>query len=432
MTDVIVVGAGLAGLACADALVASGRDVLVLESRHRVGGRVSSHRFHGRGGQPDQWVELGAEFIDPEHREVWRLIERFGLATVESTADGDDRARLLDMGGRAEPFSVHGSLAGELERWDEALDHLADLVDPSDPVAGSDAARLDALPLSELLASLGLSVSARVVIGRDIRSEFMVPPEELSQLFVGWITALHRRSGDDYEGYRIVGGADQLATGLAASLGDRVRLGTRVATVDPASGVVVLADGTRLVAEHLVATVPLPVLGRMWSDMPAPLALVGYGRGGKVCIQTERRVWRDLGFDGSVRSERAWGELWDATDGMAGDLGVLTALFASHDGAAVLALPNSEDLVVREIERIFPGSSGLVRDRVRVDWSNDPDSLGTFVAFGPGQLRPAWPLLRARHGRMTLAGEHTDEWCGYMEGALRSGHRAAAQVVAPE
>jgi monoamine oxidase len=426
--DVIVVGAGLAGLACADDLAAAGLDVVVLESRDRVGGRVFTHRFDGDGSD-EQWVELGAEFVDDAHREVWSLADRLGIASVAATADHDDRARLLDIGGRTAPFAAHGSLGIDLDRWDDALDELADRVEPSDPTGGADAAELDATPLSALIAGLDLSVVARVVVGRDVRSEFMVPPEELSQLFVGWITALHRRSGDGYEGHRLVGGADRLATGLADGLGDRVRLGARVTWVEPDDGALVLDTGERLTADHLVVTVPLPVLSRLWPAMPTELSGVAYGRGGKVCVQTRRRLWHDDGRDGSVRTERSWGELWDATDGLPGDAGVLTALLASHDGAALVALPGCVDHVVGEIDRIFPGTKGLVRARVRHDWSNDPDSLGTYVAFAPGQLVPAWPLLRQPHGRMLLAGEHTDEWCGYMEGALRSGRRAARSIT---
>jgi monoamine oxidase len=163
--------------------------------------------------------------------------------------------------------------------------------------------------------------------------------------------------------------------------------------------------------------------------MPAALRAVSYGIGGKVSVQTDRRVWRDFGSDGSVRTERAWGEVWETTDGQEGDRGVITALLASHDGAALAALPETELRVVDEMERLFPGFRGLAGERVRTDWTNDLHSLGAYATFGPGQLLPAWSELRRRHGRLVLAGEHTDAWAGYMEGALRSGARACAAIV---
>jgi monoamine oxidase len=422
--DVIVIGAGLAGLSCAVDLVAAGRQPLVLEARARVGGRVRSHRF-----ADGQWCERGAEFIDTGHRAVMALVERLGLSLLDATADRDDDARLLDVGGRVTPFSFHHSLAGDLERWGHALGELAAKVDVNDPTGGADASAMDAAPLSELIDGLGLSLMARVVIGRDVRTEYMVGPNEVSQLTAAWMTALHRRSGDGFEGHRIVGGNDQLATGLAALLGDRLCLDAPVARIDADAGVVVMRDGSELSADHVVAAVPLPVLGRMWPNMPEALSRVGYGIGGKLSVQVGRRIWRDEGFDGSVRTERAWGELWETSEGQPGDAGVLTALLSSHDGAAMLTLPETDQRIVDEMDRIFPGLRGLAGERVLTDWTNDHHSLGAYASFGPGQLITAWPAMRAVYGRLRLAGEHTDEWAGYMEGALRSGSRVAAEIL---
>lgn len=423
--SVIVVGAGLAGLRCATDLVAAGCEVTVLEARPRVGGRVWSHALAN-----GQWCERGAEFVDGAHSEVLALVASLGLELCDVPSGRDDAKRLLDVAGRPAPFKLHHSLADDLARFEQAMADLAALVDIDDP-AGEVSAHLDALPLSALVEQLGLSLMARVVVGRDIRTEYMLAPDQVSQLMAAWMTALHRVSGDGFEGFRIVGGNDQLATGLAAPLGDRIRLDTQVAIVEPDDGAVVLRSGERLTADHLVVTVPLPVLGRMWSDLPPELGRADYGIGGKVSVQFDRRVWLDYGRDGSVRTERAWGELWDTTDGQTGDSGVLTALLSSNDGAALVSLPDIGQRVVDEVERIFPGAKGLAGERVITDWTDDPFSLGAYVTFGVGQLLAAWPVLRRPHGRMLLAGEHTDEWCGYMEGALRSGARAARTILAP-
>jgi monoamine oxidase len=422
--DTLVVGAGLAGLRCATDLLAAGRDVVVLEARDRVGGRVWSH--HVADGQ---WCERGAEFVDTAHSEVLALAERFGLELCPVPSGRNDAERMVDMGGRAAPYSLHHSLGPDLARWDDVLAELAATIDLDDPTASPDAERLDRTPLSAVLDSLGLGLVARVVIGRDIRSEYMLGPDEVSVLMAAWMTALHLRSGDGFEGWRIVGGNDRLAAGLASGLGDRVLLGHEVAILDADVGEVVLRSGERWTAGHLAVTVPLPVLGRMWADMPPALRAVSYGVGGKVSVQTDRRIWRDYGCDGSVRAERAWGEVWETTDGQRGDRGILTALFSSHDGAAMVSLPETEQRVVDEMERLFPGFRGLAGERVRTDWTNDVHSLGAYATFGPGQLLPAWGELRRRHGRLLLAGEHTDSWAGYMEGALRSGARTAAAVI---
>ena len=254
--DVVVIGAGLAGLRAAVDLVAAGREVLVLEGRARLGGRVWTHRF-GNG----QTCEHGAEFIDTHHLCVIALAGDLGLTLADVTSGHDPNRRLLDVGGRAAPFAFHHSLTGDLLRWEAALDRLAATVDPDAPLDGSSAAVLDQLPLSALVNDLQLGLMGRVAIGREIRTEFMLGPDEISQLFAGWMAALHRRSPGGREAHRIAGGNDQLASGLAAQLGDRIRVGAPVDLVDPATGRIVMFDGEVITATHIVNTAPLPALG---------------------------------------------------------------------------------------------------------------------------------------------------------------------------
>jgi monoamine oxidase len=408
--DVVVIGAGLAGLRCATDLVAAGRDVVVLEARDRVGGRVWSHRFTN-----GQWCERGAEFIDGNHSEVISLAHDLGLVLTDRPTDLDVRATLVDAGGRAVPMHLHATLAPDSARWEQAISALG----PTDEFENASVA--------DLLHSLGLSVMARVVIGRELRTEFMLPPEEVSQRFAALVSA--RQQPGQRERHRVVGGNDQLARGLADRLGARVRCSTPVATIDPDAGRVVLEDGALIDANVVVAAVPLPALSRLWEHMPLELGAVGYGVGGKISVQFSRRVWWDYGRNGTVLSDRAWGHLWETTDDQPGDAGVLTNLLASHDGAAFASLPEATDRLVGEIERIFPGARGLAGERIVSDWTNDPYALGAYACFGPGQWGAAQEALHRRHGRMWLAGEHADGFTGFMEGALRSGARVAAHVA---
>ncbi len=410
MFDVAIVGGGLAGLRCADGLVAKGLDVVVLEARDRVGGRVFSHLF-----SDGQTCERGAEFIDSNHAEVLDLVARLGLSLTTRTADLDPAETLIDAGGRAVPMSMHASIGPDVELWERAVLRLGD----------TDLCERGTL--ADVMHSLDLSVLSRLVVGRHIRTEFMLPPEEISQRFAGGLARL--QAAGRRECHRLVGGNDQLATGLAAQLGDRVRLATAVQSIDTDSGEITLKNGELVSAAHVVAAVPLPVLSRIWAEMPLELGAVGYGVGGKISVQFDRRIWQDYGRNGTVLTERAWGHLWETTDDQNGDRGVLTNLLSSHDGAAFAALPEAPDRVVAEIDRLFPGAKGLAGERVHTDWTDDPCSLGTYSCFGPGQMAAAEPLMRAAHGRLLLAGEHTDEFSGFMEGALRSGARVAATIA---
>ena len=410
MPDVIVIGAGLAGLRAAVDLIAAGADVVVLEARDRVGGRVWSHHF-----ADGQVAERGAEFIDGNHTEVLALAARFGLELTERDSTLDVEAALVDAAGRGVPYHLHASLIDDWQAWEAALEVLQPNED------------FEYRTLATTMESLSLSALSRLVIGRDIRTEFMLPPEHVSQRFAAEIAS--RQIAGQRERHRIVGGNDRLATVLANELGDRVRLSTPVRSLDADTGAVALVTGEVLQAPAVVAAVPLPVLSRLWPQIPHGLSGVGYGIGGKISIQFERRIWRDYGRNGTVLSDRAWGHLWETTDDQVGDRGILTSLLSSHDGAAFAALPEGPDLLVRDIERLFPGAKGLAGERVHTDWTNDPYSLGTYTCFGPGQWKLAQSPLHSVHGRLWLAGEHADGFSGFMEGALRSGARVAAGVL---
>lgn len=423
--DAVIVGGGCAGLRAADELLLAGLDVVVLEARHRPGGRVHSHRF-----DDGQWCERGAEFVDQNHERVLELAARLGLRTVP-TEPGPDGRRRLDVGGRVVALDDLPSVRAEHRRWESELDELAGTVDPDDPTGGPMAASLDGRNVADLIGSLDLSVSAKVLVGRELRTELMVPPSELSLLHLAWVAARHRAVGAGREAFRIGGGFDQIPAGLAARLGDALRLDQPVSAVDGARGSVMTAAGEELLADHIVLAVPPPALARIaiTPALPAEVLSIGMGVGAKVSTQYSRRVWLDDGSDGRVLSDRAYGELWETTAGQPGDRGILTALLSSHDGAALGALPDVDARVRRDVERLFPGSIGLALETVVTDWTNDPWSLGCYAAFQPGQLRSAWDLLRSRHGRVVLAGEHTSVFAGYVEGALESGARAAEMVL---
>ncbi|MBI4883460.1 MAG: FAD-dependent oxidoreductase [Actinobacteria bacterium] len=410
MADVVVIGAGLAGLSAATALRQSGAEVVVLEARDRVGGRVFSHRFSN-----GQTAERGAEFIDGNHTAVRGVAEELGLQLTERDGGIDSKATLVDAGGRAVPMNLQPLLTDHIARWDNAVAALS----PTMEFEGG--------TLADVMSVLSLSAISRLVIGRDIRTEFMLPPDEVSQCFAAQVAS--RQQQPLRERHRVVGGNDQLAVGLAARLGDSVRLRSAVQSIDAANGSVAMVDGVVHTADALVAAVPLPVLSRLWSDCPAELRAIGYGVGGKISVQFERRIWRDYARNGTVMSDRVWGQLWETTDDQPGDTGVLTNLLASHDGAAFVSLPEAPDQLVREIDRVFPGAKGLAGERVVTDWTNDRHSLGTYACFGRGQWTAAQDALHARHGAMWLAGEHVDGFVGYMEGALRSGRRVAQAIT---
>lgn len=426
----------MAGLRAAADLRAHGAEVVLLEARERPGGRVWS-RTEGFADQ--QHAESGAEVVEGNHREVLALVAQAGLTLVPDLAGQDPARQLVDHGTRlaslaAVDAATSGAVTADLRRWERVLDQLADLVpEPDDPLAGPFAAELDRRTAAEVLADAALAPLARLVVGRCLRTAFMVPPDEVSLLHLAWRAAAHHGARSQRQAWRVAGGLQRLAEVLTTGLGERVHYQQAVTAVrDDGRQVTVDASGGTWVATGCVLALPPPALSRVAVEpaLPGPVVDVGRGLGGKVSVQVARRLWLDQACDGSVVSDRPYGQLWETSTGMAGDHGVLTALVSSHDGAALLALPDAAARVQREMARVFPGLDGFARTTVAHDWGNDPWALGTRAAFAPGQLGAAWALLRQRHGRIVLAGEHTDGFAGTVEGALRSGARAARILTA--
>jgi monoamine oxidase len=430
---VVVVGAGFTGLSAANALVAAGCDVVVLEARNRVGGRVFTRR---NGFTAGQYGEGGAEFIAPNHATVLGLAARFQLELLDANPTVLLDATLLDTGGRVSTFAhwdqvAKGRIATDLDRWSTECLALTTRLDPDDPAASAVAAGFDEDTATDLMSRLELHPVARLILGRRLRTEMMVSPNEISLAHIAWMALLDHESGDWLHAFRIAGGNDQIASRLAGELGDRVRLSTQVSSVLVHDNEVVIAGGGQsFVADAVVLAVPLPVLSRILVEPMLPAGLnAGYGIGGKVSVQFDRRAWLDAGHDGSVLSDRAYGEIWETTQGHPAAEGVLTALLSSHDSAAILSFPDAADRVARDMTRVFPDLVGFAGARVVTDWTNDQYSLGTYAAFAPGELTRVLPLLRADYGRLVLAGEHCDRHAGFMEGALRSGLSAAQRVL---
>jgi monoamine oxidase len=325
-----------------------------------------------------------------------------------------------------------------MNRYETRMSTLAEPLDPSDPVAAG--APLDNRSVSALLDELQLDPTARTVIEHNLLDDYTVEAAQLSLLFHAQTTKLtENQPNSGVEAFRVRGGNDQLPAALKNALGPAVELQSPVTNVSAdANTVRVTANGRTVEADRCVVAVPLPALRTVTFAPPLPAELSGavnelqYGVATKTLIQYGRRFWREEDLDGSTLTDLPISTTYESTDRQSGTPGILLGYTAGNRGAAYSALPDPQRITEagQDLDRIYPAARPLEQAAVTMAWSNEPYTRGSYTAYAPGQVTRYWRALRQPVGRVHLAGEHTDTYNGYMEGAVRSGRRVAAEIDA--
>jgi monoamine oxidase len=442
---VLIVGAGLAGLTAARRLAEAGAgiEVTVLEARDRVGGRT-----RGIEVAPGAWVDAGAAYLGDRHTELNALIAALDLKTCPTGMAGASRFELGTDGGvennaaetRPGRFPPLNAVAlGEL------FDLLADLtakVRPDAPWLTPEAAELDATTVAQWVDSNLRHPDARRFFPLFLGEMMAADPADISVLHM----AFYLRSGgglrylNAFEGGaqqdRVDGGAHQLCERMAAGLDvRRGEAADRIQATD--SGVTLWTTSGEHHADAVIVAIP-PVLADAIDvdpGLPAPRATsrTAPGCAVKVHLVYPEPIWREHGLSGW--SVNGGGPLLSTVDDSPSDgaVGVLTGFVTGAEAHRYAALAPSEQraAAVAQAARLFPFLPAPVGFHL-TDWVNEPYSRGCYAAlFGPGDWMSLGPGLSAPHGRIHWAGTETStEFFGLMEGAIRSGHRAATEILA--
>ncbi|ATL66415.1 flavin monoamine oxidase family protein [Nocardia terpenica] len=438
---VIVVGAGLAGLVAATELACAGTDVLVLEARDRVGGRV-----HGIPVAPRVCADAGAAYLGVRHTELLALLAAHGLGTAPTEMAGDSVFTVTDRrmvrASRVPP--LRAVALGEL------FDRLEDLVEEvcaEAPWHGRDAQRMDRTTVAQWACEQLTHPDAHTFFPLFLGEMMAADPAAISVLHM----AFYLRSGggirylNAFEGgaqqWRVDGGAQRLCESLAAPLADRLRLRHPVRAVHQGpDGVAVHCDSphgpVRHRADAVVMAVP-PLLAQAVDYRPAlaaprATAVTGRGCAVKVHLIYPAPLWREHGLSGWSVSAR--GPLLSTVDDSPADgsVGVLTGFVTGAEATTFSALsPDRQRAeVIDQVRRTFP-QLPPPRDCLVTDWVAAEYSRGCYAAlFGPGDWLRLGPTLRAPHGRVHWAGTETSpQFFGLMEGAIRSGRRVADELL---
>ncbi|TQK20881.1 monoamine oxidase [Microbacterium sp. SLBN-154] len=437
MWDVAVVGAGFAGISAARRLHDRGHRVVVLEASGRVGGRAQTTQLAGGT------VDLGGQWIGPSQTRMNALLRERGLTDYPSFTSG--RAVVIDGHGRTRRFGpvpdaslIVGGLAMmpavlDLANWRRRLSTAPRraLIDA-----------LDQRTVAEWIATRIPHRGARDLAAAALREVFCVEPSEISLLVLiesvassGGLGSVLGFDGGAQQDL-ILEGAGTLVARMAAGLD--VRLHSPVHRIDDtATGVVVEAATGAVRARRALVAVP-PSLGRDIALSPPPdpdlarwLASQRRGRIVKVIAHYERPFWRDRGLSGTVL-------LPHGPAGLATDIsppsggGRLCLIAAGRDADHLRGLSDAvrHRRVLEALVPVLGDETLRPLDVVGKDWTDDPWIRGGYSSIpSPGSSVP--PVSFHPRGHVHWAGTETaTEWSGYMEGAVRSGERAADEIVA--
>jgi len=443
--DVLVVGGGLAGVRAAAKLKAGGASVLVLEARDRLGGRTYTRSLGGGA------FDFGGQFIGPGQPRMYQLIQELGLKTFGTHVFG---RRIIELRGKIRTYSgtipplgpitllhLHRALARS-GRWSKSIP-------TADPWNAMDASVLDGLTLEAWQRPPRKSGNVvHRLSDTVVRTIFGADPGEISTLHYLWFVASNGglmplvETKGGFQQDRIVGGAQQISERIAATLGrDAVVLNAAARAIrQDENGVTVESAAGTWRARRVIVSIPLAIAGRIAYQPYLPVARdqihqrVAMGSTVKVFATYERAFWRERGLSGeAVGTSGAISVTFDNTT-HDGAVPCLLGFVAGRPARIFGTIPKEQRRaqILDELACLFGAAARKPVHYEEMDWGGERYSGGCPIGnFAPGTLSTFGDALRTPVGRIHWAGTESARQCtGYMEGAVESGDRAAAEVVA--
>ncbi len=429
----VIIGGGFAGLAAAYELRAAGYEVVVIEARDHVGGRVLSFHDFIEG----KVVEGGGELIGKNHPTWVAYAKHFKLKLAPIADDAGLHARFYFEGRLLEDAQAK-SLLAEMDHAFGTLNDLARPLHEDDPWNSPGAAELDRQSTAQWLAGLSISPLCARAIRSQLEANNGVPLERQSLL--GNLTQIKgggvERYWTDSETHRCHGGNQSLAFALAKAVGqERVWLNTAATQIEATrSGIAIhTADGRRLEADDVILAVPPAVWSKIQMDPPLPASLQPQmGSNIKYLDALKKSFWLEQKLSPNFNTDTELAMGWEGTDGTGRGMAALNVFSGGAAAETLRNLPADQRRrrYAEVLELLYPGfAENFVNDRF-MNWPAEPWTGAGYSFPAPGQITTLGPLLAGGIGPVHFAGEHTCyKFVGYMEGGLSSGVAVAKRLA---
>ena len=416
----VVIGAGFSGLAAAYKLKNVGWNVIVLEARDRIGGRVFSYSFP----QNENLIcELGAEWVGESHERVKALCREFQIPLQKHQFDD-----YLLQDGRVSRPGQWGFSAQAKNAFEKTIENYKKL-------SVAQQVKLDKLDWWTYLEKIGFMED-------DLRLRDLMDSTDFGESIrhvsaFGALAEYAESSPKNEMDYKMTGGNSRLAQEFAKRIGaENIKLNAPATEINQRAGIVTVKTATdTFKADACICTVPTQSLLKIKFNPPLPFAQTEaaeqliYSRICKNSILFENRFWKDGNF--SMVSDSTSHYYFHSTQNQAGTEGILTS-YAVGEKADILASQSDArrmKIVTRDLIDFNEDAPKLAKGIVSYAWQRDKYTDGAYALYRPGQWFGIRPIVQRPHGKVLFAGEHLADWQGFMEGAIETGEAAAQSLI---
>ena len=441
--DVIIVGAGYAGLTAAQNLIAANQKVLVLEARERVGGRVCTKTL-----DDGSYVDLGGAWIGPSQDRIYALAKQYGVETFKTFDEGKSiqyfNGKIKEYKGLIPPLPIPSLLS--LDMAIKKITKLSKTIDLQAPWSSPDAQKWDSMTLATWMQKQMSFETARVFFKIAAEAIWAADPSEISMLHALFYT----KSGRDFntlmnikdgaQEERFVGGAQTVANRMAESFKEHIRFNSPVkAIVQDGENVTVIGTDFRFITKKVIVAIPPVLAGRIDYQPLMPTSRdqltqrMPMGNVWKTYAIYDKPFWREAGLNGLAATPNGNITVTFDTSPKDGSKGILMGFVLGNQAKAFSELTPEQ----RKAEAIdafttfFGKKASKPTQYLDHSWTAEEWSRGCYAGIMPtGVWTTFGKALRQPVGNIHWAGTETsDIWNGYIDGAVRSGERVANEIL---